>query len=170
MCRNIDTLDEIERTSIDSFATVRSLYRQRRADEIRTGDPLSTWPAPAIPGPDTTSGASIEPQASVSQEKTGAAANLSEAGSGPDRTDSLPFGRAAASGALRVYVEAVDDFLGYRFIIEVDGHVGLLLSAKTCEGLDALIWKLLPGNWPTLLNASSVAESLASCRSGVTSG
>ena len=161
---NIDTLDEIERTSIDSYATLRSLYRQRRADEIRNGDPLSTRPAPAIPGPDTTSGAGIE-----SQPTTWAAANLSESGSGSDRTDSPPFGRAAGSGGLRVYVEAVDDFLGYRFAIEADGRIELHISARTCEALQARISELLPSNWPTLLNASSLAESLASCRSGGTS-
>lgn len=35
--RNIETLDEIERSSIDFYATVRSLYRQRRAAEIANG-------------------------------------------------------------------------------------------------------------------------------------
>ena len=35
----IETLDEIERTSIDFYATIRSLYRQRRMDEIRNGEP-----------------------------------------------------------------------------------------------------------------------------------
>ncbi len=36
--RNIETIDEIERTSIDFYATVRSLYRQRRNAEIRNGE------------------------------------------------------------------------------------------------------------------------------------
>ncbi len=44
--RVIDALDEIERTSLDFYATFRSLYRQRRADEIRDGEP-----APAVPVP-----------------------------------------------------------------------------------------------------------------------
>jgi phospholipid-binding lipoprotein MlaA len=35
--RNIETLDEIERTSVDYYATVRSLYRQTRNNEIRNG-------------------------------------------------------------------------------------------------------------------------------------
>jgi len=35
--RNLNTLDEIERTSIDYYAAVRSLYRQSRADEIQNG-------------------------------------------------------------------------------------------------------------------------------------
>lgn len=37
--RNIETLKEIERSSIDFYATIRSLYRQRRNDEIRNGAP-----------------------------------------------------------------------------------------------------------------------------------
>lgn len=37
--RNIETLDEIERTAIDYYATIRSLYRQRRESEIRQGAP-----------------------------------------------------------------------------------------------------------------------------------
>lgn len=37
--RNIDTLEQIERTSIDVYATTRSLYRQYRAAEIRNGRP-----------------------------------------------------------------------------------------------------------------------------------
>lgn len=35
--RNLSTLDEIERTSIDYYAAIRSLYRQSREDEIRNG-------------------------------------------------------------------------------------------------------------------------------------
>jgi phospholipid-binding lipoprotein MlaA len=44
---NIEPLEEIQRTSVDFYATLRSLYRQRRDDEIRTGTPQSI-PAPAI--------------------------------------------------------------------------------------------------------------------------
>ena len=46
--RNIETLDEIERGAIDFYATVRSLYRQRRNDEIRNGHPAQTVPMPEI--------------------------------------------------------------------------------------------------------------------------
>ncbi len=45
--RNIDTIDEIERSSIDFYAAVRSLYRQDRAAEISNGA------AEAFPSPDT---------------------------------------------------------------------------------------------------------------------
>ena len=37
--RHIELLDEIEEESIDFYAKIRSLYRQRRADEIRDGAP-----------------------------------------------------------------------------------------------------------------------------------
>ena len=50
--RNIDTLDEVERTSIDYYATLRSLYRQRRADEIRNGIPTAIQPVPVFRSPD----------------------------------------------------------------------------------------------------------------------
>ena len=40
--RNIDTLDQIERTSVDLYATQRSLYRQYRDSEIRNGAPDTT--------------------------------------------------------------------------------------------------------------------------------
>ncbi len=35
--RNLDTLDQIERQSIDLYASIRSLYRQNRNNEIRNG-------------------------------------------------------------------------------------------------------------------------------------
>ena len=35
--RNLEVLDEIERTSVDYYATIRSLYRQSRAEEIANG-------------------------------------------------------------------------------------------------------------------------------------
>ncbi len=44
--RNIDALADIERTSLDFYATIRSLYRQRRAAEIRHED--SNLPNPTI--------------------------------------------------------------------------------------------------------------------------
>jgi phospholipid-binding lipoprotein MlaA len=46
--RHLESLDEIEETSIDFYATIRSLYRQRRNDEIRDGAPPETIPIPAI--------------------------------------------------------------------------------------------------------------------------
>lgn len=38
--RNIEILDEIQRTSVDYYATLRSLYRQRRQDLINNGEPV----------------------------------------------------------------------------------------------------------------------------------
>jgi phospholipid-binding lipoprotein MlaA len=35
--RNIETLDEIEKSSLDFYASVRSLYRQSRNNEIKNG-------------------------------------------------------------------------------------------------------------------------------------
>ena len=46
--RTIETLDEIERTSIDFYATIRSLYHQRRQSDIRNGS------APSLPKLDLT--------------------------------------------------------------------------------------------------------------------
>jgi phospholipid-binding lipoprotein MlaA len=45
--RNLKTLDEIRRGSLDYYATLRSLYRQRRVDEINNGE---TPPAVLDPG------------------------------------------------------------------------------------------------------------------------
>lgn len=43
--RNIETLDDIERSSIDYYAAIRSLYRQNRASKIANGK----TPATALP-------------------------------------------------------------------------------------------------------------------------
>jgi phospholipid-binding lipoprotein MlaA len=37
--RSIDVLDELERTSLDYYAAIRSLYRQQRANDIRNSRP-----------------------------------------------------------------------------------------------------------------------------------
>lgn len=46
--RNYKTLEDLERTSLDFYATVRSLYRQRRDIMIKNGNPDSTKPSPGI--------------------------------------------------------------------------------------------------------------------------
>ena len=46
--RNLETLDELERTSLDYYVAIRSLYRQRRANEIRNGEGTSEEFAPGI--------------------------------------------------------------------------------------------------------------------------
>ncbi len=61
--RNFDQIDEIERTSIDLYATVRSAYRQSRSDDIRDGAP-----GPLIPVPQISSDYSDEETAAVDTE------------------------------------------------------------------------------------------------------
>jgi phospholipid-binding lipoprotein MlaA len=47
----LDTLDEIQRTSLDYYASLRSLYRQHRASEIKNGRGGPTKvPAPGLTG------------------------------------------------------------------------------------------------------------------------
>ena len=57
--RTIETLDEIERTSIDFYATIRSLYHQRRQSDIRNGS------APSLPRLDLTGDAEEDRTASL---------------------------------------------------------------------------------------------------------
>ena len=40
--RNFDQVNDLENNSLDFYSAVRSLYRQKRADEIRNGVPLNT--------------------------------------------------------------------------------------------------------------------------------
>jgi phospholipid-binding lipoprotein MlaA len=48
--RNIEIIDKIRSTSLDYYATIRSLYRQRRASEIRNEDaPEPGSPTSALP-------------------------------------------------------------------------------------------------------------------------
>jgi len=65
--RAIDALDEVERTSIDFYATIRSLYRQRRDDEIRQGRPTASPVAPTI------TGEQVSPMLEIAPKKPGAA-------------------------------------------------------------------------------------------------
>ena len=46
--RNLKTIDGLEKSSLEFYATVRSLYRQVRADEIRNGDTDDKIPSPSI--------------------------------------------------------------------------------------------------------------------------
>lgn len=47
----LEALNEAEKSSLDYYATIRSLYRQRRADEITNGSGSSNTPVPGISGP-----------------------------------------------------------------------------------------------------------------------
>lgn len=40
--RNFDQFNDLEQNSLDFYSAVRSLYRQKRADEIRNGAPINT--------------------------------------------------------------------------------------------------------------------------------
>ena len=44
----LDALDQIQRTSLDFYATIRSLYRQRRIDEINNGEQPEGRPGRSI--------------------------------------------------------------------------------------------------------------------------
>lgn len=46
--RNIETIADLEKNSVDFYATIRSVYRQRRAAEIRNGGSGSNAPAPSL--------------------------------------------------------------------------------------------------------------------------
>ena len=45
---NLDLIEDLEKTSLDFYAAIRSLYRQRRADEISNGKGSANLPAPGI--------------------------------------------------------------------------------------------------------------------------
>jgi len=45
---HMEALDDIERTSLDYYAAIRSLYRQRRADQIQDGKASMNLPAPTL--------------------------------------------------------------------------------------------------------------------------
>jgi len=46
--RNLETIDELERTSLDYYVAIRSLYRQRRINVINNGKGTADQPAPGI--------------------------------------------------------------------------------------------------------------------------
>ena len=45
---NLEVLDDLEKSSLDFYAAIRSLYRQRRADAISNGEGSATVPAPSL--------------------------------------------------------------------------------------------------------------------------
>jgi phospholipid-binding lipoprotein MlaA len=46
--RNLETIADLQRNSVDFYATIRSVSRQRRDAEIRNGAPSSNYPAPSL--------------------------------------------------------------------------------------------------------------------------
>ena len=61
--RNFDVIEDLEKSSLDFYATVRSLYRQRRKDEISDGKASGNLPAPGLgetpPIPDKVDGPEV---------------------------------------------------------------------------------------------------------------
>ncbi|MBF0354682.1 MAG: VacJ family lipoprotein [Alphaproteobacteria bacterium] len=51
----LEPLNEVQRTSLDYYASLRSLYRQKRADDIRNGKKGPTMPAPGLAAMDAES-------------------------------------------------------------------------------------------------------------------
>lgn len=51
----LDTLDEIERSSLDYYSAMRALYRQRRDADIKNGAVIDKVPAPGLSSADTPS-------------------------------------------------------------------------------------------------------------------
>lgn len=49
----IEVLDELQRDSVDYYATLRSVYRQRRQNEIRNGVPEDDRPRPSASPPES---------------------------------------------------------------------------------------------------------------------
>lgn len=54
----LDTLDEIEKSSVDYYAAMRSLYRQRRAVDVKNGPVIDKVPSPSLSSSDTPSNTS----------------------------------------------------------------------------------------------------------------
>lgn len=54
----LDTLDEIEKSSVDYYAAMRSLYRQRRAADIKNGPVIDKVPSPSLSSSDAPSNTS----------------------------------------------------------------------------------------------------------------
>lgn len=46
--RNIENIEELKRDSIDYYARIRSVYLQRRIDEINNGERSDSYPAPGL--------------------------------------------------------------------------------------------------------------------------
>lgn len=70
--RNIETIDELQKTSIDFYSAVRSLYRQHRAEEIRNSRPNSAQPTPTPMGGESSRPAAVGQAEPANAEPTAA--------------------------------------------------------------------------------------------------
>ena len=64
-----DVLDDLEKSSIDFYASIRSLYRQRRNDEITNGESLDDKPPPGFSGDFEIADPDQDPDQDLSQTK-----------------------------------------------------------------------------------------------------
>ncbi|HXQ68349.1 MAG TPA: VacJ family lipoprotein [Alphaproteobacteria bacterium] len=92
----IEPLDEIRRTSVDYYATLRSLYRQRREDQIRSGKGGANFPAPSISGPGDMP--STAPEAARPVEPPTSSANIASVAGQSQAGAELPGAADSAAG------------------------------------------------------------------------
>lgn len=59
--RHFDEFNELQRSSLDFYATLRSLYRQRRVDEINNGKPTALDVSPKLSAPVTSPNTAAAP-------------------------------------------------------------------------------------------------------------
>ncbi len=85
---NYDAIEDLKKTSLDFYAAVRSLYRQRRADEIRNGAPTAN----SSGSPSPMSGEPDEPMDEQKAEKHPPATSMIES---PALDDMAPKAEAA---------------------------------------------------------------------------
>lgn len=73
--RNIEAIDNLEKTSVDFYAAVRSLYRQHRDDAIRDG---GLPPVPAVPGARPSVSGETEPATEPAADSDGLTTSANE--------------------------------------------------------------------------------------------
>jgi phospholipid-binding lipoprotein MlaA len=96
--RAIETLDDVERTSIDFYAALRSLYRQKRDDEILNGRPAP--PGRRVPSLEAPAAATSDRIAPVPVAVSPAAAGVATASAAPIPAPAIaPAPRPEGAGA-----------------------------------------------------------------------
>lgn len=70
--RNLETIENLEKTSVDFYAAIRSLYRQHRDDAIRDGE---LPPVPPVPGARPSVSGDVNPELGPAPEEMAASAD-----------------------------------------------------------------------------------------------